>query len=290
LSPETKLNAPGVSKSRETAAAGRLDGRVTIVSGGGSTAIGDVVGIGRAIATLFAREGAPVAVADLDLGRAQETCDAIRGEGGVAIAIQCDFTEVGQIEAMVARVVESLGAPQILVNNVGVSDGKAQLEDLDERVYARIHETNLLSAIRASKCVSPYFVKAGRGVFVNIASIGGMIAAGAGIPYATTKAALIAMSRELALMYGKHGVRSNAIAPGSVYTTHVADRLSRESRELRRKVSPLGIEGTAWDVAHAAVFLASDESRYITGVCLPVDGGATALGPFVTYGLLTASS
>jgi NAD(P)-dependent dehydrogenase (short-subunit alcohol dehydrogenase family) len=266
----------------------RLEGRVTIVSGAGSAAIGDIVGIGRAIATVFAREGAAVAVVDRDLGRANDTCDAIRGEGGVALAIQCDFTQAAQIEAMVRQVAQSLGTPEILVNNVGVSDGKAQLEDLDERVYARVHDTNLLSAIRTSKCVAPFFVGARRGVFVNIASIGGMTAVGAGIPYATSKAALIAMSRELALMYGKHGVRSNAIAPGSVYTTHVVGRMSDAMRELRRKVSPLGIEGTAWDVANAATFLASDDARYITGVCLPVDGGATSIGPFAAYELLMA--
>lgn len=269
------------------AARKRFEGRVTIVSGGGSMAIDDVIGIGRAIATVFAREGAPVAVADLNIEHAQATCDAIHQEGGTAIAIQCDFTQSDQIHAMVERVVHELGPPQVLVNNVGISEGKAQLEDLDERLYLRVHDTNLLSAIRTSKCVSPWFVKARRGVFVNIASIGGMTASGAGVPYATTKAALIAMSRELALMYGKYGVRSNAIAPGSVYTTHVAGRMSPALRELRRKVSPLGIEGTAWDVAHAAAFLASDEARYITGVCLPVDGGATSLGPFAAYGLLT---
>lgn len=266
---------------------GRLEGRVTIVSGGGSTAIGEVVGIGRAIATVFAREGAPVAVADLDMGRAQETCEAIRREGGAALAVECDFTQAGQIEAMVAQVVQSLGPPHILVNNVGISEGGVPLEELDEHLYTRIHDTNLLSAIRTSKLVAPLFMKARRGVFVNISSIGGLTAAGAGIPYATSKAALIAMSRELALMYGKYGIRSNAIAPGSVYTTHVAGRMSAELRELRRKVSPLGIEGTAWDVADAAAFLASDAARYITAVCLPVDGGATALGPFAAHRLLS---
>jgi NAD(P)-dependent dehydrogenase (short-subunit alcohol dehydrogenase family) len=268
---------------------GRLEGKVTIVSGGGSTAIENVVGIGRAIATVFGQEGAPVAVADIDLGRAEETCDAIQRDGGTAVALECDFTKPQQIEAMVARVAQVLGPPQILVNNVGLSDGAGPLEEFDERVYARMHETNLLSAIRTSKCVSPFFIAARQGVYVNISSIGGLTAAGAGIPYATSKAALIAMSRELALMYGKYGVRSNAIAPGSVYTTHVVGRMSAQARELRRKVSPLGIEGTAWDVAQAAAFLASDAARYITGTCLVVDGGATALGPFAAHRLLTDS-
>lgn len=265
----------------------RFAGRVAVVTGAGSTAIDDVVGIGRAIATQFAREGARVAILDLNEQRAEETRAAIVAEGGEAIPVVADVSREHDCARAMAEVEARFGPASILVNNVGVTKGAGKLETLETEVWNRMLEINLSGAMFMAKHAVPHFRKAGMGGMVHIASIGGMRAAGAGVCYSSTKAGLVALSRELALLYGREGFRSNIIAPGHIYTPIAIDAFDDVVRSMRRKVSPLNIEGTAWHVARAATFLTSDEAEFITGVLLPVDGGVTTLGAFAAYGLIT---
>lgn len=265
----------------------RFAGRVAVVTGAGSTAHGDIVGIGRAIATQFAREGARVAVLDLDQQRADDTTAAIMAEGGEAISVVADVSREDDCVRAMNEIEAEIGPASILVNNVGVAKGGGKLETLETEVWNRMLEINLSGAMFMAKQAVPHFRKTGSGSMVHIASIGGMRAAGAGVCYATTKAAIVALSRELALLYGREGIRSNVIAPGHIHTPIAIDLFDDEMRNMRRKVSPLNLEGTAWHVAKAATFLASDEAEFITGVLLPVDGGVTSLGAFAAYGLIT---
>lgn len=269
--------------------ANRFSGRIAVVTGAGSTAHGDVVGIGRAIATQFAREGARVAVLDLDVDRARDTCRAITAEGGEAIVVIADVSQEEECARAMAEVESQLGAASILVNNVGITKGGGKLEALEAELWRRMLDVNLSSAMFMAKHSVPQFRKAGAGTMVHIASIGGMRASGAGVCYSSTKAGMIALSRELALLYGREGFRSNVIAPGHMYTPIAIEAFDEKIRTMRRKASPLNIEGTAWHVARAATFLASDEAEFITGVLLPVDGGVTTLGGFATYGLITGN-
>ena len=265
----------------------RFAGRVAVVTGAGSTACGEVVGIGRAIATQLALEGARVAVLDLDGERAEQTRSAIAAEGGEAIAVIADVSREDDCARAMREVETRLGPVSVLVNNVGVAQGAGKLETLETDLWNRMLETNLSGAMYMAKHAVPQFRRAGGGSMVHIASIGGMRAAGAGVCYSSTKAAMVALSRELALLYGRERIRSNVVAPGHVYTPIAIDLFDDNVRTMRRKVSPLNIEGTAWHVAKAVAFLASDDAEYITGALLPVDGGVTTLGAFAAYGLIT---
>lgn len=265
----------------------RFKDQVAVVTGAGSTAYGEVVGIGRAIATQFAREGARVAVLDLDEDRANDTRTAIAAEGGEAIVVIADVSREDNCARAMGEVAARLGPASILVNNVGVTKGGGRLETLEAEVWDRMLAINLSGAMFMAKHAVPQFRTAGSGNMIHIASIGGMRAAGAGACYSSTKAGMVALSRELALLYGREGFRSNVIAPGHMYTPIAIDAFDDKVRAMRRKVSPLNIEGTAWHVASAATFLASDEAEFITGVLLPVDGGVTTLGAFAAYGLIT---
>lgn len=266
---------------------GRLHGRTAIVTGAGSPLVDGFVGVGRAIAVLFAREGAGVTLVDLHADRARETLECIKAESGTAILVEADVTKAADCEAVVSGTKRAFGSVDVLVNNVGIAAGLGRLESFDEQVWQQVMDTNLKSAILMSRCCVPHMAAAGSGSIVNIGSLAGLRASGAGLAYGPSKAALISMSRELAYLHGKDGIRSNVIAPGYLHTPMVAGQLSAEQRTARRKASPLGIEGTAWDVAYAALYLASAEARYVTGVCIAVDGGVTQLGALAAHSLLS---
>lgn len=259
----------------------RLAGKAAIVTGGGAPE----GGIGRSIGELFAAEGAQVVLVDLDLDRAEEVAQLIRGAGGTALAVAGDVSVAEDCRRVVDTATEAFGALQILVNNVGVSRSAPSLIDIDIADWARVIDVNLKSAVLMSGCVLPGMKTAGGGAIVNIASVAGMHAYG-GAAYGPSKAALIAFTRETALMHGRDGVRANVIAPGHVFTPHVGHMFSQEMRRARRDIGPLGLEGDAWDIAEAALFLASDAARFVTGVLLPVDGGVTAIGPMAGHGLI----
>ena len=266
---------------------GRLAGWGAIVTGAGSQ--GDGVGTGKAIAVLMAREGARLALFDLDRARAEETAALIAERGGAARVFVGDVTDAAACETLVADAASWLGRLDILVNNVGLGAGAARLEVMDPAVWSRGLALNLDSAFNMTRAAITALL-AGRGkAVVNIASVAGVRAHGTG-SYGPAKAAMIQFTRELAVMYGGEGLRANAILPGHIMTPLVEKFASADARETRRLIAPLAIEGDAWDVAQAAVFLAGPEARFITGVALPVDGGVTQIAPLAAHEAIIGQS
>ncbi len=251
--------------------AGRLTGRVAIVTGAGSQTEG--IGNGRATAVLFAREGARVLLVDRRIEAAELTARLIADEHGEAEPFAADVTSEAACRAMVERALERWGRLDILVNNVGIGIAKRITEVTLEEWELQMR-VNVTSMVLASKHAIPAMLAtAGGGAIVNISSIASQRGRGLA-PYAASKGAVEALTRAMAADHGRDGIRVNAIAPGPAYTPMVSARGMPESvREARRKSTALGIEGTAWDIAWAAVYLASDEARWVTGVVLPVDGG-----------------
>ena len=268
--------------------AGRLAGKVAIVTGGGSHQ--GEIGTGRATSVCMAQEGARVLVADISAENAQRTVDAVHESGGDASIFVGDATSSNDCRAMVVTAVERYGGLHVLMNNLGFRwgghDRRKGVADLDEDQFMRAIDLNLKSAVLASKHAIPAMIESGGGSIINVSSIDGL--AGArhrGVAYSVTKGALPILSRTTAAFHGREGIRANCIVPGHLQSAYQS-RINPVDRELRRRVSPLGTEGTPWDIAWAAVFLASDESRWITGVTLPVDGGLFAAQPLLAHDLL----
>lgn len=260
-----------------------LSDKVAIVTGAGAE--GQGVGIGKAIAIVLAMEGARVCLVDLDADRARETDRLIRSRGGQSFVASGDVTLREDCSRFVAETVERYGKLDILVNNVGVAT-PIELDAPDELAWSQVLETNVTSAMLMSRYAVPAMARSGGGSIINISSIAGIRAHGS-LAYGPSKAAMAQLSREIALLYGREGIRANTVAPGHLLTPLAERLLPPESRSQRRDVSPLGIEGDGWDVALAVRYLASDEARYVTGVHLPVDGGVTEIGPLSAHALLT---
>ena len=261
---------------------GRLAGKVAIVMGAGQTP-GDTIGNGRATAILFAREGAHVIAVDRRPDSAEETVAMIHDEDGEAEAVSADATREVEVAALVADCVRRHGRIDVLHNNVGIGGGDAPPAQVTEEAWDRILAVNLKSVILPCKHVLPVMREQRTGVITNISSIAAVCATPA-VAYKTSKAGINAYTQSLALGNAKYGIRANVIMPGLMETPMAIEGISRErgipKEELikqRHAAVPLGARmGTAWDVAWAAVFLASDEARFITGVMLPVDGGQSA--------------
>jgi len=249
---------------------GRLQGKVGIVTGGGSRGPG--IGNGKAAAILFAREGARVLCVDVAAARAQETVEVILSEGGIASAWAGDVTRSEDCRRMVSAAIERYGALDILHNNVGIESRKDLLETSEEE-WDRVLAVDLKSMLLATQAAAVPMVERGRGAVICVSSVAAMRGHGR-TAYAAAKAGVIGFVRSVAAQLGPKGVRVNAIAPGQVWTPMV-EPLGPEMRERRRRASPLGTEGTGWDVGWAAVYLASDEARWVTGQTLVVDGGLT---------------
>ncbi|NKI15996.1 SDR family oxidoreductase [Spongiibacter sp. KMU-166] len=262
-----------------------MDGKVAIVTGAG--AAGEGMGIGRAIAILLAMEGASVCAVDLDAERAETTVGYIKDRGGRAIAIAGDVTDRDVCRRIVETCTAEFGPVSVLVNNVGIAS-PVELDGDDEEAWSRVLNTNLTSAMLMCRYVMPSMRERG-GAIVNISSIAGIRAFG-NLAYGPSKSALAGLTRELAVMYGREGVRVNAVAPGHILTPLVEAFVTPELRAARRDIAPLGVEGDSWDIAQAVRFLASDEARFITGVELPVDGGVSEIGALSAVGLLKNSS
>ena len=261
-----------------------LDGRVAIVVGAGQTP-GPVIGNGRATCVLFARAGAHVIALDRDRASAEETAAMIEADGGSAEALVADVTEEAALMVVVQAIVERHGRIDVLQNNVGVAytGGDSPLADLDEASFDRVMAINLRGTVMACKHVVPVMRAQGRGVITNISSIAAVVDYKS-VTYKTSKAGMIAFSRQLALDCAPDGVRVNAILPGYMDTPMAVDTQARRYGRPREEIAatrdtwtPLrGGMGSAWDVAQASLFLASDAARFITGVALPVDGGVMA--------------
>ena len=256
----------------------RLEGKVAIVTGAGSSGPG--TGTGKASSILFAREGARVLLVDRVASAAEETLASIREEGGSASAFQADVTRSDDCKAMVEAAVERYGRLDILFNNVGIL-GRGTVIEVNEEDWDRVLDVNLKSMMLTSRYAIPSMVRSGGGSIINASSTAGLRegSSGASIPYSASKGGVIALTTSMAVQHGRDNVRVNCIAPGAIYTPMVAGEMTEEMRDLRRRSAPLGTEGTAWDVAWAALFLASDESRWITGIVLPVDAGVLATTP-----------
>jgi NAD(P)-dependent dehydrogenase (short-subunit alcohol dehydrogenase family) len=248
----------------------RLHDRVAVVTGAGSRGPG--LGNGKATAILFAREGARVLCVDQVKERAEETVGLIRAEGGAAEASAADVTRAGDCAAMVEQALGHWGTVDVLHNNVGIESRKDLFETSVEE-WDRVMRVDLTSMLLATQAAARIMVERGRGSIVCVSSIAALRGHGR-TAYATAKAGVIGFVRTVAVQLGPRGVRVNAIAPGPVWTPMVAD-LGPEARERRRGASPLGTEGTGWDVAWGAVYLASDESRWVTGQTLVIDAGLT---------------
>ena len=262
----------------------RLEGKVAIVTGAGATGSGEFVGIGQATSILLSRQGAKVLLVDRDLNNAETTAVQIREDGGDASVFVGDVTDSGSCEKMSKAAVSSYGKINILVNNVGIS-GPGSVTDVQEDFWDTVIDVNLKSVMLTSKYVIPEMINSGGGSIINLSSIVGL-RAGAGRPshpYAASKGGIIGLSNSMAVHYGRDNVRVNCIAPGHIYSPMVARHTSEELLELRRKAGPLGFNGTPWDVAWAALFLASDEARWISGITLPVDAGLLAATPLAMY-------
>ena len=258
----------------------RLKDKVAIVTGAGT--LGGAYGTGQTMSTLFAREGAKVVLADFNVDNANKTLASIESEGGVASIFEMDVTNEADCERCVAATVERYGALDILANNVGGGGGEGKVTEVDADDWDRVHAMNLKSMILMSKYAVPAMAASGGGALVNISSVDG-IRAGvwANIPYATAKGGVVALTTHMAVHHGRENVRVNCIAPGMLYSAQMLELYEQEPdiREKRRLGAPLGLEGTPWDIAWAAVFLVSDEARFVSGVTIPVDGGLLAATP-----------
>jgi NAD(P)-dependent dehydrogenase (short-subunit alcohol dehydrogenase family) len=249
---------------------GRLHGKVAVVTGAGSRGPG--VGNGKAAAILFAREGARVLCVDAKPENAEETAKLIAQEGGEAAVFAADVTRKADCDGMVRAALDRWGAVDILHNNVGIESRKSLFETTEEE-WDKVMTVNLKSMLLATQAAAKPMVEQGRGAIICVSSVAAMRGHGR-TTYAAAKAGVIGFVRTCAAQLGPKGVRVNAIAPGMVWTPMV-ESVGPELREKRRKASPLGTEGEGWDVGWAAVFLASDEARWVTGQTLVVDGGLT---------------
>jgi NAD(P)-dependent dehydrogenase (short-subunit alcohol dehydrogenase family) len=254
---------------------GRLDGMVAIVTGAGSSGPG--IGNGRATAVLFAREGARVCLVDRLEERARETADIIAKDGGDCFTMEADVTSAEDCRRVVETTVQRYGRLDILDNNVGIGQGGSVVE-VDEAAWDRVMSVNVKSMMLMSKFAVPAMASAGSGSIINISSLSALRPRGL-TPYSTSKGAVIALTKAMAVDHAPQNIRVNCIAPGPVYTPMVARNMTPEIRERRARAAPLAFEGSAWDIAWAAVYLASPESRWVTGIVLPVDGGLTLVAP-----------
>jgi NAD(P)-dependent dehydrogenase (short-subunit alcohol dehydrogenase family) len=251
--------------------AGRLKDKVAIVTGAGSRGPG--IGNGKAASILFAREGAKVLCVDAQLDRAEETVKAIASEGNTARAFAANVTRAADCKAMVEEAVARWGALDILHNNVGV-ESRLDLMETTEQEWDRVMAIDLKSMLLATQAAVPAMEKRGGGAIICVSSIAAMRGHGR-TAYAAAKAGVIGFVTSVAVQLGPKGIRVNGIAPGTVWTPMV-ESLGPEARERRQRAAPLGTEGTGWDVGWGAVYLASDEARWVTGHILVIDAGLTA--------------
>jgi len=256
--------------------AGRLDGKVIIIAGAASR--GEGVGTGKAMAVLSARQGAKVLLVNRSADRAEDLRAEIAAEGGEASVFVGDVSTEADAHAMVAAAEERYGKVDGLVNNVGGGIA-GTIAEISEEDWDTVVKVNLKTAMQGTKAVVPAMLRNTGGSIINISSIvgwAGMIADQGSAAYATAKAALHGLTHSTAANYATQGIRCNCIIVGTVETPMVA-RLGEEALRRRVEMVPMQTKGTGWDIGHAAVYLLSDEARWVTAVNLPVDGGLIGL-------------
>lgn len=253
-----------------------LDGRVALVFGAGSSGPG--WGNGKASAVTFARAGATVIAIDIEPAAAEETRAIIVAEGGLAEAAACDVTRSEQVRPLIDDVAVRHGRIDVLMNNVGVTVMGGVIEESEDS-FKRVLDINLTSAFLTCKYCVPHMLRRGKGAIVNVSSLASIRYSYPYVSYQASKAGLNQLTQSVALQFARQGIRANAILPGMIDTPLIYKQIAGQyesadaMRAARDAKTPMGRQGTAWDVANAALFLASDASAYITGVCLPVDGG-----------------
>ncbi|MFX0135483.1 MAG: SDR family NAD(P)-dependent oxidoreductase [Candidatus Hodarchaeota archaeon] len=260
----------------------RLKDKVAIVAGAGQQP-GDTIGNGRAISILFAREGAKVMLVDINPDYAQETKSMIDEEGGESFVFKADIVKEDDCRLMVEKCVEVYGRIDILINNVGIGEGDKPLIKLSEESWDKIFNANLKGMFLTCKYVLPVMIKQESGCIINVSSIAA-VCAGPFVAYKISKSGVNSLTHQLAQEYAGRGIRVNAIMLGLMNTPMAVEGFVRETKarkkdiiSLRNRLVPLkGGMGDAWDTAYAALFLASDEAKFITSVILPVDGGQSA--------------
>lgn len=263
-------------------AQGRLNGKTVIIVGAGQTP-GDTIGNGRAMAVLFAREGAGVMCVDCRLDSAEETVAIIREEGGEACALEADVTQASACDRITREAITRFGHIDILVNNVGTGRGDAPPHAIEEEAWDRIMDANLKSMAMTIRRVLPLMRARRAGAILNISSLAA-IAGHHMVAYEVSKMAVNRLTTAVAAGNAKYGVRCNAIMPGLMDTPMAIAGFAASSgkspetlRAERNARVPMGRMGSGWDTAYAALFLCSDEARFITGAILPVDGGGSVL-------------
>lgn len=249
-----------------------LQDRVAIVTGAAS-------GMGKAIAEMFAREGAKVVVSDINLEGAQKVAAAIQSGGGTAIAVKTNVAIAADVDAMLDTAVSSFGTLDVLVNNAGILDNMAAIGDVTDERWDQVFEVNVKGVMRAIRKALPIFLDKGRGVIVNTASTGGFCGAHAGAAYIASKHAVVGITKNTAFMYAQKGIRCNAIAPGATQTSIGAgiasmDEFGASRAGLTHALIPR--TGQPEEIATVALFLASDASSFVNGAIVTADAGWTA--------------
>lgn len=251
---------------------GRLEGKVALITGAGS-------GMGRAASEMFAREGARVVVVDYAEDAGAATVAAVSGSNGEATFFRADVSNAGECDAMVRHALDTYGALHVLYNNAGIfPDDDGGVLDTPESTWQRVMDVNLKGVWLGCRAGIPAMVESGGGSIVNVASFVAIVgAATAQIAYTSSKGGVLAMTREIAVEWARRGIRANALCPGPIQTPLLEQLLSDPSRRARRMVHiPMGRLGLAEELAKAALFLASEDSSFMTGASLVVDGGITA--------------
>jgi NAD(P)-dependent dehydrogenase (short-subunit alcohol dehydrogenase family) len=254
----------------------RLAGKVAIVTGAGSRA--DGIGNGRATAVLLARHGAKVTLVDQNQDWVERTQHMIEMEDGVSLIVMADVTVPDDCARVVRETVRTWGRLDILVNNVGIGGPPGTAVDVDIEAWDRAMRVNVTAMVLMAKYAIPEMIRAGRGgAIVNLASYAGLFGGHPSLLYPTSKGAVVNMTRAMAAHHAADGIRVNAVAPGMVYTPMVyAGGMTEELRAARKNRSLLKTEGQGWDVGNGVLYLVSDEARWVTGIVLPVDAGASA--------------
>lgn len=268
------MDGPNDGKTAPASRDADLSDAVAIVTGAGTHPSGP--GIGAACARLLAAGGAEVAIVDRDARAAARTLAAIEAEGGTASVFLGDVNEDTACAEMVAGIEAELGLPSILVNNVGILGAPGNVVDVDLDGWDETMAVNVKTMVLMSRHCVPRMAARGGGSIVNLSSTAGLLGGYPTVAYGTSKGAIAQLTRLMAQHHGEDGIRVNAVAPGMVWTPMIADKISPEMRDVRRRSSLLKTEGDAWDVAAAVAYLAGPAARWVTGVVLAVDAGMSA--------------